>query len=247
MSVTIHRKGSMTLYDTIKEDLLAKILDGTYPVGQTIPTELELAEQYGVSRPTVRQAIQILADDGYLERRRRRGTIVTRPRVEQSFAMEVESFDHALREGGHIPSTTVLGFRGEDAKEEVAKALEIDLGTPVWRLLRLRYADGSPNVLVENYIPQEGYESLAGVDFSTASLYDSMDAAGEPVVTAHRRLEVTKASGAICALLDIEEGDPVIHFTTVARDEAGRAVEYALATYRGESSSFEFDAVRPAK
>ncbi|MDJ1122431.1 GntR family transcriptional regulator [Olsenella sp. YH-ols2217] len=237
----------MTLYDTIKEDLLAKILDGTYPEGQTIPTELELAEQYGVSRPTVRQAIQILADDGYLERRRRRGTIVTRPRVSQSFAMEVSSFDDALRSGGHVPSTTVLDFRAESAKDAVAEALELAPGAPVWRLLRLRYADGQPNVLVESYVPQEGYEALGGEDFSTTSLYEAMGRSGDSVATAHRRLEVAKADGTSCTLLGLEEGDPVIHFTTVARDDAGRAVEYSLATYRGESNAFEFDAVRPSR
>ena len=75
----------MNLYDNIKEDILDKIKNGTYPIGETIPSELELAESYGVSRATVRQALQILAADGYVEKRRRRGTIVTKPKVEQSF------------------------------------------------------------------------------------------------------------------------------------------------------------------
>ena len=74
----------MNLYDNIKEDILDKIKNGTYPIGETIPSELELAESYGVSRATVRQALQILAADGYVEKRRRRGTIVTKPKVEQS-------------------------------------------------------------------------------------------------------------------------------------------------------------------
>ena len=59
----------MTLYDKVRENLLSKIKDGTYPEGQTIPSELELAQIYGVSRPTVRQALQLLADEGYLEKR----------------------------------------------------------------------------------------------------------------------------------------------------------------------------------
>ena len=82
----------MTLYDQIKDDLLSKIKDGTYPEGQTIPSELELAEMYGVSRPTIRQALQILVSDGYLEKRRRRGTVVTKPKVSQSFTMSISSF-----------------------------------------------------------------------------------------------------------------------------------------------------------
>ena len=91
----------MTLYDKIRKDLLSKIKDGTYPEGQTIPSELELAQIYGVSRPTVRQAIQLLADEGYLEKRRRRGTVVTRPKVKQSFTMSISSFEDAMRLAGH--------------------------------------------------------------------------------------------------------------------------------------------------
>ena len=63
----------MALYEDISNDLLAKIKDGTYQEGQRIPSEQELAQAYGVSRPTVRQALQPLVDDGYLDRRRRRG------------------------------------------------------------------------------------------------------------------------------------------------------------------------------
>ncbi len=63
----------MALYEDISNDLLAKIKDGTYQEGQRIPSEKDLAQDYGVSRPTVRQALQLLVDDGYLDRRRRRG------------------------------------------------------------------------------------------------------------------------------------------------------------------------------
>ena len=72
-----------TLYSSIKDDLLAKIKDGTYKEGDIIPPEVELAKSYGVSRPTIRQALQILANDGYIEKRKRRGTIVTKPKVSQ--------------------------------------------------------------------------------------------------------------------------------------------------------------------
>ena len=82
-----------TLYSSIKDDLLAKIKDGTYKGGDIIPPEVELAKSYGVSRPTIRQALQILANDGYIEKRKRRGTIVTKPKVSQGLTMGVRSFE----------------------------------------------------------------------------------------------------------------------------------------------------------
>lgn len=234
----------MTLYDQIKDDLLSKIKDGTYPEGQTIPSELELAEIYGVSRPTIRQALQILVSDGYLEKRRRRGTVVTKPKVSQSFTMSISSFEDAIRLAGRLPKTKVLVFKRERANAEVEKRLELTRGQDVFKLVRLRYADDLPNVFVESYIPCALYPGLDSFDFNESSLYAAMDACGNPVMTARRRLEVIKADGAAAALLDVEAGDPLLLFHTVARDASGTAVEYSVATYRGESNSFELNVSR---
>ena len=234
----------MTLYDQIKDDLLSKIKDGTYPEGQTIPSELELAEMYGVSRPTNRQALQILVSDGYLEKRRRRGTVVTKPKVSQSFTMSISSFEDAMRLAGRLPKTKVLMFKRERANAEVEKRLELTRGQDVFKLVRLRYADDLPNVFVESYIPCTLYPGLDSFDFNESSLYAAMDTCGNPVMTARRRLEVIKADGAAAALLDVEAGDPLLLFHTVARDANGTAVEYSVATYRGESNSFELNVSR---
>ena len=234
----------MTLYDQIKDDLLSKIKDGTYPEGQTIPSELELAEMYGVSRPTIRQALQILVRDGYLEKRRRRGTVVTKPKVSQSFTMSISSFEDAMRLAGRLPKTKVLVFKRERANAEVEKRLELTRGQDVFKLVRLRYADDLPNVFVESYIPCTLYPGLDSFDFNGSSLYAAMDTCGNPVMTARRCLEVIKADGAAAALLDVEAGDPLLLFHTVARDANGTAVEYSVATYRGESNSFELNVSR---
>lgn len=234
----------MTLYDQIKDDLLSKIKDGTYPEGQTIPSELELAEMYGVSRPTIRQALQILVSDGYLEKRRRRGTVVTKPKVSQSFTMSISSFEDAMRLAGRLPKTKVLVFKRERANAEVEKRLELTRSQDVFKLVRLRYVDDLPNVFVESYIPCTLYPGLDSFDFNGTSLYAAMDTCGNPVMTARRRLEVIKADGAAAALLDVEAGDPLLLFHTVARDANGTAVEYSVATYRGESNSFELNVSR---
>lgn len=234
----------MALYDQIKDDLLSKIKDGTYPEGQTIPSELELAEMYGVSRPTIRQALQILVSDGYLEKRRRRGTVVTKPKVSQSFTMSISSFEDAMRLAGRLPKTKVLMFKRERANAEVEKRLELTRGQDVFKLVRLRCADDLPNVFVESYIPCTLYPGLDSFDFNESSLYAAMDTCGNPVMTARRRLEVIKADGAAAALLDVEAGDPLLLFHTVARDANGTAVEYSVATYRGESNSFELNVSR---
>lgn len=231
----------MTLYDQIKEDLLAKIKDGSYPVGETIPSEVQLCDMYGVSRSTIRQAMQSLVSEGYLEKRRRRGTVVTLPKVDQAFAMRIMSFEDEMKRAGHIPRTKVLTRKRIKATPEVAERLELSTHDEVYKLVRLRYADDIPNVFVESYVPCRPYPDLENVDFETTSLYFAMRESGNPVERAHRHLEVAKADITTAALLDCEEGDPLIIFQTVARDSMGSPVEYSVATYRGESNSFDFE------
>lgn len=235
----------MTLYETIQKDILSKILDGTYPEGRVIPSELELAQMYGVSRPTVRHALKLLVEAGHLEKRRRRGTVVTKPKVNQSFTATISSFEDAMRLAGRTPRTNVLSFGREGANGEVARALALEEGAQVYRLVRLRYADDVPNVFVESYVPFDPYPELADYDLNTTSLYAAMEECGAPVVSAHRCLEVIEADSAFTALLDVEQGEPLLLFHTVAQSAEGTPIEYSIATYRGKSSRFEFDVRRP--
>ena len=115
----------MTLYANIKDDILAKIESGTYAEGQIIPSEVELSGIYGVSRSTIRQALQILVSTGYLEKRKRRGTIVTRPKVDQSFTTSIRSFEDDMRLIGKNARTNVLLFRRVHPSEEVVARLGV--------------------------------------------------------------------------------------------------------------------------
>lgn len=229
-----------TLYSDIREDLLAKIKKGVYKEGEVIPSEVELARQYGVSRPTIRQATQALVDDGYLERRRRRGTIVRRPRISHSFTSRISSFDDEMRANAKMPRTNVLMLRRMKPPEAVAKGLELAEGDEVFKLVRLRFADDRPHEFSESYVPVSAYPDFDRSDFTKRKMYDVMREAGDPVVAAHRRLEVRKADAYSSTLLEAEEGDPLVILTSVGYDEQECPREYTIATYRGEENIFDF-------
>lgn len=227
------------LYARIRDDLRGRIERGEYAVGSVIPSELELADEYGVSRPTVRQAVQELADEGLLDKRRRRGTVVCQPKIEQGFALTIRSFEEEMRANRKIGRTEVLGLRREEPPQEAARRLELAPGEEAWRLVRLRYADGVPNVFNESYVPVALAPGFGGYDFQARSMYGVLDELGEKVVSAVRSIDVMAADATLATLLDVEEGDPCFLFRTVARDAAGRVVEYSVAKYRGESNTFE--------
>ena len=143
----------MALYNQIRDDIFHQIEIGRYREGEAIPSEIELAGDYHVSRSTIRQALQLLADEGYLERRKRRGTIVTRPKVDQFAATGIRSFEEEQANVGRKIKTTVINFKRERANAEVMKALGLHAKAEVYRLVRLRYVDDRANVFVEEADP----------------------------------------------------------------------------------------------
>ena len=143
------------LYKMIHDDLRELVDNQTYHDGETIPSEEELAAAYGVSRPTVRRAVQMLMDEGVLEKGGRRGVCVRARKIDQRFAVTLRSFDEEIHEHGLIPKTKVILARKTLATVNIANSLGIR-GDAAFRLVRLRYANDTPNVLVESLIPTTG-------------------------------------------------------------------------------------------
>lgn len=245
-----------TLYASIKDDLLAKIKNGIYAEGETIPSEVDLAKAYGVSRPTIRQALQILVNDGYLDRRKRRGTIVSSSSgleddaetndFDYSQMTGVQSFEDEIRATGKTVRTMAILVKRENADAEVAEGLQVPEGSDVFKLVRLRYVNDVPNVFMENYVPCAMFPNfLDGTDFSETRLYEHMRDLGRPVKRVTRRLEVIKADASTSALLDVPIGDPLFFIRTYGRDASGEIVEFSISSYRGRSNSFEFSVAEP--
>ena len=227
-------------YLDIKKDLLDKILSGVYQQGSIIPNEYELAEIYNVSRPTIRKAVQILVDEGYLEKRKKRGTIVCDPTIRQEFAQVIQTFNKEVKEKGLTPSTKVLTFKQEKAEEEVRQKLNLKETEKVYKLVRLRYVDDQPNVLVTTYETCRLFYHLSEVDFEKESLYQTFHKEGRDITSIQRKLDVILADETCADLLDVKNGDPLFYFHSTGYDESHTAIEYSIAKYRGDRNSFVF-------
>lgn len=228
-------------YQFIEEDLRQQILDGTYPEGTIIPKELELAAHYSVSRPTIRQAVQNLVDQGLLEKKRKRGTMVRQNKIRQEFTHIIESYDQEMHAKGLATTTRVLDFRTEDATAEVAANLKLDAGSKVFKLVRLRYAGTTPIVLVTTYLPYAPLQDMATLDFTQVSLYAELAKRKAAIVHVRRKLEVMAADDTTSALLDVPTASPLFFFHTFGDVSGGRRIEYSIASYRGDTNYFVFD------
>jgi GntR family transcriptional regulator len=219
----------------IEEDLAQRIerLD----VGSRLPPERDLADELGVSRSTVRQALGALAGRGLVERGVGRGTFVARPKVELDLR-RVAGFTARAEQAGLIASARVVEVSEEQPPDEVRLALALDPGEPALRVRRVRSAGGLPLVLEDSWLPADPFRALTASDLR-GSLYAAMGSRfdAEPV-RAIERLEPVLARGYEAGELGVARGAPLMSVERTAWDATGRAVEYARDLHRGDRSRF---------
>lgn len=225
-------------YLEIQNLLLQRIKNGDYQEGQLIPKEVDLAEQLNVSRPTVRHAIRNLVQAGYLERRKKRGTIITQTKIKQQFTHVIESYNTEIQNNGLVAKTQVLNFSTEKASDEVAEALTIKPNTEVYKLVRLRSADNKPVVFVVTYLPIAQLSDLQKIDFTHHSLYSELAKAGLEITHVSRKIEVHPATEEEAQLLETDIKAPIFYFHTIGFTKDHRALEYSIASYRGDLNYF---------
>ena len=128
----------------------------------------------------------------------------------------------------------------EKAEEEVRQKLNLKETEKVYKLVRLRYVDDQPNVLVTTYVPCRLFEHLSEVDFEKESLYQTFHKEGRDITSIQRKLDVILADETCADLLDVKNGDPLFYFHSTGYDESHTAIEYSIAKYRGDRNSFVF-------
>lgn len=228
----------MPLHLHIKADILSKIQSGVYSENEIIPSEVDLAAEYNVSRPTIRQAIQGLVSEGYLERKKRKGTVVIRKKIPQDFTHVLQSYNNEIKGKGLEPRTKVISFKLEEPNSEVAEKLNLKEGESVYKVVRLRYAGNDPVVFVITYLKASLLPDFLKHDFTKESLYNVLSLYNLPIISITRYLEVMKADESTSVLLDIEMGDPIFRFISIGHTHNREAIEYSIAKYRGDLNSF---------
>ncbi|MEU9126959.1 GntR family transcriptional regulator [Kitasatospora sp. NPDC048540] len=234
--IRVDRSSPIPLYFQVAERLEALITSGELPAGARLDNEVSLAGELGLSRPTMRQAIQHLVDKGLLVRKRGVGTQVVHTRVRRQ--VELTSLHDDLVRDHRRPRTEVLRLARVEAAEEVAAALQVAPGAPVWELERLRFADGEPLALLRNHLPV-GLCPLSEETLSRSGLYEELRAAGVRLGAAEQSIGARRASAAEARLLGESRGAPLLTMRRTAYDVQGRPVEHGSHLYRPTLYSFE--------
>jgi len=235
---SIDKNTPIPLYYQIRQLILNEIQNGTYPPGSMLPTENDICDAFGLSRTTVRQAINDLAKEGWLYRVKSKGTFVSRPKINQDFINKVESFDDQITRLGMIPSTELISVSVETPTKDVAEVLNITGKTPVIRILRKRYADKDPIVLVESFLPYDKCRFVMDHDLNSERLYTILSASPKTEVRyVERRIEAISATEEIAKLLEMKKGSPILYAVSTGYSCFNEPIEHSIAHYCGNKTA----------
>ena len=235
LTFDIDRSSPTPLYFQLAQAIEGAISGGSLPAGSRLENEVLLAQRYGLSRPTVRRAVQELVDKGLLVRKRGVGTQVIQPHVRRS--VELTSLYDDMARAGESPTTEVLSLDRVAAPADVAAELDIPVGEEIVVVRRLRRSHGEPLALLTNHLPGRFHPTMD--DLTERGLYQYLRTHGVHLRVAHQRIGARLAGAEEARLLDEPARAALLTMQRTAFDDQGLAVEHGRHVYRASRYDFE--------
>ena len=230
--------GPMPRYHQLREILQKRIESGEFQPGDQFPTEEQLCQEYGVSRGTVRQAINVLVNEGRLRREQGRGTFVAESSLSPVF-FRLADFAEDMRQRGLTASTRVLRLQVIPATEEIAARLEIPVGEQVIESARLRMANGKPMAYETRHLAHSLCPQLLDEDLMHQSIHSLLiDKYKIPLIRACHTVEARVLSKEEASLLEVEPGSAGFFVDRVTYTTNNRPVTWYRTFYRGDEYRF---------
>lgn len=242
----IHDDGRSPLYQQVIGVLRERIVSGQAPLGSRLPPEHELTTLLGVSRITIKRALNELASSGLVRRHRGRGTVVTfdpaAPTVKASFDTLIDG----LTRMGLTTRAQLLAAETREAPPDIAARLELNAGAPVRRVVRARHLEGAPFSHLIAHIPEAIAVRFPPEALATQSLIALLEQAGHAPQSAQQTISATSAGAETAAALDLSPAAPVLRIHRIMRDAVGRPVQDIVATYRPDRFHYQMTLTRGA-
>ncbi len=222
-----------------------EISGGRLNDGDSLPGEQKLAEAFGVSRVTVRRALEKLAANGFIERRAGSGTVVRATSGgEKPVEMDFTTLMPQLVEMGQKTTVRLLSFNYGKAPGYVAKAMKVQGDTQVQTATRLRLASGIPFSHLTTYVPQEIARNYSENDLATTPLFKLLERSGVQIEEANQSVSAALAGPQVAEVLEVETGAALLSLERVVRDIDGNCVEFLSALYRPDMFQLEMSLAR---
>ncbi len=226
------------LHLKVKDSILELIKNGEYQPDTKLPTEAEFCEKFGVSRTTVRTALQQLSLDGYVYRQQGRGTFVSGRKVKQRLTSTVQNFTEQITGQGKNPSIKVHNLEVIMADSFLEDIFDLPEGEPINMLERIRYVDNEPIQIETAYLPWRKTPGL-NKEACEKSLYRLLEVEYQiKIKRTVEHLEIVGAQDDVAKILNIDAGSPCFSLETYAYSDEDILVEYSKTIFRGDLANF---------
>ena len=228
--------GVIPKYYQLANILRKQIENEDFQPQEAIPSERQLEQHYNLSRPTIRQAIDLLSRQGYLYRVHGKGTFVSPPKLQKGM-LELTSFSEDMRNRGLKPGQRILEFEYVEPDSKTRRKLEItDNEKKVLRIKRLRYGDEEPMGLQDSYLALDSEHTITREEIEEGgSIYVILqEKFGLYPTEADETIEVTLATHEEAELLNIKEGSPLLLNERTLWSQDRKAIEFVRILYRGD-------------
>jgi len=231
---TILSDGPVSYYQQLYTILRDELTRGVWKPGERMPSETELIAAYGVSRITVRQAFDLLVNDGFVYRRRGSGTFVT-TRSSDSSLNRILSFAEDMEQRGLRSETRLITARLEPAAADVARKLGIEPGEELAVVESLCLADDAPMSVERSHLVHRHCPGLLEGDYARVSLHKALlEQYGIRLARADQAVRAVAADAETAATLSVSPGAPLLRIERVSFRQTGVPVEYLQAYRRGD-------------
>lgn len=221
-----------------------RIVGGALPPGTRLPSEPELSSANGVSRVTVRRALDGLERDGLIRRQPGAGTFVIGASGAKAIVADFSNMLAHLVEMGRATSVRLLSFAYEAPGPNVREALRLADEERAQRSVRVRYIDGAPFSHLTTWVPERIGVTYSEADLATTPLLALLERSGVSTERASQTIGATLAGPEAAAALEVDVGSALLSLTRTVFDEDGRGVEHLHALYRPDRYAFQMELMR---
>ena len=226
------------VYMRIRRRIEERIERSIYPTGSMIPSEKDLAEEFGTTRLTIRSAVDELVRRGQIRRVRGKGAFVAQK--EPAFFERTVGFRESVRASGGEPSVRILARSKRYAGPYYADLFGIAEDDLLYSVRRLNCINGSPVSIETALIPCLLFPTIEDIDVSVFSLYETYEMLGRKPVMVQEKLDIEALGARDAGLLGLEQGDLVLLLECVSYDASGQAIEYVKSFNRGDAGGYTY-------
>ena len=241
----ISRKSALPLYHQLREFLRDKIESGEWEPGRQLPGEGDLQSEFGVSRATVRQALQLLENDGLIERFQGKGTFVGRPKI-ASDLMAMFTNEALIRDASSNASFHLIHLKRVTSPASAAAALKLPAGENVYEIKRTIFVDDEHLMLITSWLPASLVPDLENKGVGETSLWRILRGQyGLEIGHQHREVQVTILDEEEADALGGRPGSPAMLLTYLNSSRTGNHLEYRKVIVRGDRCKYVMDLDTP--